>query len=146
MAHEFSEPARKARFEQWEKLGPEQIRGDLENDPYRRIGSGDVQNLAWEWLHNKEAEQRLREKDQEAVLALGRLYPSADDILRSLPALGIAAAAESSSEKPLATPPTMTAASATSQQQELFTLKPTIYGISIDLKEVGRRIRRRFKK
>ena len=32
------------------------------------------------------------------------------------------------------------------EQQEVFTLKPTFQGVSVDLKELGRRIRRWFSK
>jgi class 3 adenylate cyclase len=54
---EFSEEGRKARFEQWEKYGLERLKSDLQVDPYRRVGSGPVQELAWEWVRLKEAEQ-----------------------------------------------------------------------------------------
>jgi hypothetical protein len=47
MVHqEFSEEGRRARFEQWEKYGVERRKSDLQSDPYRRVGSGPVQNLA----------------------------------------------------------------------------------------------------
>lgn len=54
---EISEEGRRARFEQWEKLGLDRVKGDLQADPYCRIGSGAVQNLAWEWVRMKDAEQ-----------------------------------------------------------------------------------------
>jgi hypothetical protein len=98
MVHqEFSEEGRRARFEQWEKYGVDRLKSDLQSDPYRRVGSGPVQNLAWEFVRMKEAEQ---------------------------------AKARAAEEKPA----------------EIVTLKPSIHGVSVDLKEMGRRIRRRFKK
>jgi hypothetical protein len=98
MVHqEFSEEGRKTRFEQWEKYGVDRLKTDLETDPYRRVGSGPVQNLAWEFVRMKEAEQ---------------------------------AKARAAEEQPA----------------EMVTLKPGIQGVSIDLKEMGRRIRRHFKR
>ena len=98
MVHqEFSEEGRRTRFEQWEKYGVDRLKSDLESDPYRRVGSGPVQNLAWEFVRMKEAEQ---------------------------------AESGAAEEKPTA----------------MVTLKPNIHGVGVDLKEVGRRIRRRFKK
>ena len=47
MVHQqFSEEGRRARFEQWEKYGVDRLKSDLQSDPYRRVGSGPVQNLA----------------------------------------------------------------------------------------------------
>jgi hypothetical protein len=99
MVHqEFSEEGRKARFEQWEKYGVDRLKSDLQSrDPYRSVGSGPEQKLAWEFVRMKEAEQ---------------------------------AKAHTAEEKPA----------------EMVTLKPSIHGVSVDLKEVGRRIRRRLKK
>jgi hypothetical protein len=98
MVHqEFSEEGRRTRFERWEKYGVERLKNDLQSDQYRRVGSGPVQNLAWEFVRMKEAEQ---------------------------------AKARAAEEKPA----------------EIVTLKPSIHGVSVDLKEMGRRIRRRFKK
>jgi hypothetical protein len=68
MAHEFSEEGRKARFEQWERLGLDRVRNDLRSDPYRRVGSGDVQNLAWEWVRLKEEGARIAAADHVAPL------------------------------------------------------------------------------
>lgn len=98
MVHqEFSEQGRKVRFRQWEKYGVERLKNDLLTDPYRRVGSGPEQHLAWEFVHNKEAEQAKANADE-------------------------------------------------GKPTEMVTLKPSIHGVGIDLKEVGRRIRRRFKK
>ena len=74
MVHqEFSEEGRRARFEQWEKYGVDRLKSDLQSDPYRRVGSGPVQNLAWEFVRMKEAEQtQSRDGVPESVLrALG---------------------------------------------------------------------------
>ena len=133
MAHEFSEAARKARFEQWDEVGADRVKSDLERDPYRLIGSGDVQALAWEWVRMKEAEQQMRERDQEAAQALGRLYPRSSDW-----------GAQPLPEKPREVAPL--GRRAAEQRAELFTLKPSIYGVGFDLKEALRRIRRLFKK
>jgi hypothetical protein len=94
---EISKEGRRVRFEQWEKYGVERLKSDLQTDPYRRVGSGPLQNLAWEFVRMKEAERTKA---------------------------GVA------EEKP----------------SEMVTLKPNIHGVGVDLKEVGRRIRRRFKK
>jgi len=68
---EISEAGRMAGFEQWEKLGLDRVKSDLQADPHRRIGSGLVQNLAWEWVRMKEAErakaQAVEEKPAEMV-------------------------------------------------------------------------------
>jgi hypothetical protein len=56
---------------------------------------------------------------------------------------------ETTAGKPLREKPPAAAAlpaSATEQRAELLTLKPGIWGINVDLKEVGRRLRRCFKK
>ena len=95
MAHEFSEEGRKARFEQWEKLGLDRVKSDLQSDPYRRVGSGDVQNLAWEWVRIKEAEMGLKETDREAALR-GLYSSSLDEVLSGRTALDTALARSSS--------------------------------------------------
>jgi hypothetical protein len=98
MVHqEFSAEGRRARFEQWEKYGADRLKGDLQADPYRRVGSKPVQDLAWEFVRKKEAEQAEITRD---------------------------------AEKPA----------------EMVVLKPNIHGVGVDLKEMGRRIRRRFKR
>ena len=91
MVHqEFSEEGRRTRFEQWEKYGVERLKSDLQSDPY---WSGAVQNLAWEFVRMKEAEQ---------------------------------AKARAAEEKPA----------------KIVTLKPSIHGVSVDLKEMGRRFKK----
>lgn len=54
---EISEAGRRARFEQWEKYGADRLKSDLQIDPYRRVGSKPVQDLAWEFVRMKDAEQ-----------------------------------------------------------------------------------------
>jgi len=97
---EFSEEGRKLRFEQWHKLGFDQVKSDLKIDPFPRIGSITVQALAREWVRTKEGEQTERARHQ------------------------------ATEEK----------------QASLVTLKPTIYGVGIDLHELGRRFQRRFRR
>jgi class 3 adenylate cyclase len=82
MVHqEFSEEGRKARFEQWEEYGLERLKSDLQTDPYRRVGSGPLQRLAWEWVRLKEAEQTkvgmqtMELSKSPAVGAKGRRKP-----------------------------------------------------------------------
>jgi hypothetical protein len=69
------------------------VKSDLVADPYTWVGAKPVQDLAWEFVRMKEAEQAAVAKPAEAV-----------------------------------------------------TLKPSIYGVGVDLKEVGRRIRGHLKK
>ncbi len=54
----ISAEGRRARFEQWEKLGLAQVKADLANGGHRVIGgSPAVRQLAWEWVGIKEAEK-----------------------------------------------------------------------------------------
>jgi hypothetical protein len=96
----FSEKGRKLRFEQWDKLGLDQVKSDLKIDPFSRIGSIAVQALAQEWARTKEGEQAARARDQAAE----------------------------------------------EKQTSLVTLKPTMYGVGIDLHELGRRFQQRFRR
>jgi hypothetical protein len=141
----FSEAGRKQKFEQWEKLGLDRVKGDLQADPYRRIGSGPLQNLAWEWVRMKEAEKTA---NAEAVLrAIGAAPPSISDILagetteldRMVKRAQSVVATPEQEQPPLP-------ASPSEKPVEMVTLKPTLYGMSIDLKEAGRRLKRRFRK
>jgi hypothetical protein len=54
---EFSEEGRRARFEPWEKIGLDRIKADLEEGGWRVVVGPAVQDLAWEWVRLKEAEQ-----------------------------------------------------------------------------------------
>jgi hypothetical protein len=84
----ISEAGRKVRFEQWEVYGADRLKSDLTTDPYARVGAKPVQDLAWEFVRMKEAQQAAaQKKPPEAVI-----------------------------------------------------LKPSIYGVGVDLKEVARRI------
>jgi hypothetical protein len=180
---EISEDGRRARFEQWEKLGLDRVKADLLNGGYQLIGGPpSVQKLAWEWVRLKEMSRPAalrRDKDLirkllqildeagtdrgfsfEAVEAesLGRPL---DDIRYNLQQAEDMGLIEVGS-KPLngewrilrLTPAgheflestqTMAtqSAAAVSQQKpgEILTLKPTLWGIGIDLKEVWRRAR-----
>lgn len=101
---EISEEGRKARFEQWERLGLDRVKHGLLNDPHATIGGPpQVRELAWEWVRRKEAE--LAEQAERAR-------------------------AKAAEEKPA----------------ELVTLKPTFYGVGINLKEGARRIKERFER
>lgn len=86
---------KQARFQQWEKLGLDQVKHDLLNGGYRVVGgSPQVRKLAWEWVRIKEAEQ----------------------------------------------------AKTAQKTDEILTLKPSLWGIGMNLKELWRQIRRRLKK
>lgn len=86
--NEISEEGCEDRFEQWERYGADRLKGDLQNDPFGRVGSQAVQDCAWKFVRMKEAEQaKAQEKAAEAV-----------------------------------------------------TLKPGFHGMSVDLKEVWRRV------
>jgi hypothetical protein len=85
--NEISEEGKRARFARREKLGVDRIKADLLTGGHREVGGTHaVRDLAWEWVHMKEAEQR--------------------------------------------------------EQPEVFQLKPNYRGVGIDLKELGRRVRR----
>jgi predicted nucleotide-binding protein len=54
--NEISEEGRRARFERWEQLGPDQVKHDLLNGGRRVVGGPPaVRALAWEWVRMKEA-------------------------------------------------------------------------------------------
>jgi hypothetical protein len=85
---EISPEGRAARFAQWEEIGVEAIRADLESGGHQYVGGPpEVHVLAWEWVLMKDGQK-------------------------------VAAA------------------------KEVVSLRPTLYGVSIDLKEVGRKIKR----
>jgi Hypothetical protein (DUF2513) len=177
----ISEEGRRARFEQWEKIGLDRIKADLQNGGWQVVGGTPaVRDLAWEWVRLKEMSRptaRRRDKDLirkllqileeagtdrgfsfEAVEAesLGR---SLDDIRYNLQQAEDMGLIEVGS-KPLngewrilrltpaghdfleASPAVATQNVAAVGQQkpsEILTLKPTFWGIGIDLKEAGRR-------
>jgi hypothetical protein len=64
----ISEEGRRAAFEQWEKLGLDQIRADLQNGIWRVVGGTQaVRELAWEWVRLKEAEQAAASSPQKTA-------------------------------------------------------------------------------
>jgi hypothetical protein len=68
----ISEEGRRAVFEQWEKLGLDQIRADLQNGIWRVVGGTQaVRELAWEWVRLKEAEQAAAFEAITATLPVG---------------------------------------------------------------------------
>jgi hypothetical protein len=144
---EISEAGRKARFERWEKLGLDAIRQDLATGGHRLVGGPpQVRELAREWVKMKEAEQEV---DARAVLrALGVApAPSVEDILSgrdtALDELVRSAAPPSASIPASGQEAPAPPAPAVSQEKraELVTLRPNLYGIGIDLKELARRLR-----
>jgi hypothetical protein len=183
---EFSEEGRRARFEQWEKYGAERLKGDLQTDPYRRVGSKPVQDLAWEFVRMKEQsaqakEHNIQENAFELLKAIERATRDSATpvVLEQLQDLGMTEGeakaafhylkdkgwieanfrifyaarmspaghdaikeAEStpvSQEQPATPVPE-------EKSSELLTLKPGIWGMSIDLKEAARRLRKRLTK
>jgi hypothetical protein len=139
---------RMARFEQWETYGADRLKSDLQADPYRRVGGKPVQDLAWEFVRMKEAEQaaKLEANSQEMLRALGLAPPSVSDLLsgqhteldRIVKAAMHYPAFSSAETNSNATP--MLASK--EKGGELFIFKPNFHGIGIDLKEAGRRARR----
>jgi hypothetical protein len=157
MVHqEFSEEGRKARFEQWENYGVERLKSDLQADPYRRVGSGPVQSLAWEFVRMKEAE---RSKAATAAMGLSK-SPALDALGRhswstsleqalsregpgtlkyALRSSTEAIESDTSSSTALTKP--VLEETSRKPSGEIFTLKPTVYGVGVDLKELARRFR-----
>jgi hypothetical protein len=182
--HEFSEEGRKARFEQWEKYGADRLKNDLQTDPYRRVGSKPVQDLAWEFVRMKEGAQAEEHNNiQENALKLlkaieratrgssapvvieqlGDLQMTVDEIKSAFQylkdkgliqanfaifyAARLSAAGHDAIQQAEMTgvPQQQPATPAREEKSsELLTLKPGMWGMNIDLKEVGRRIRRRL--
>lgn len=56
MTSTISEEGRKQRFARWKEMGLDRVKADLVHNGGRNIGSGEVQDLAWEWVHINEAE------------------------------------------------------------------------------------------
>jgi hypothetical protein len=64
----ISEEGRRARFERWEQLGLSRIKADLQNGGHQVVGGTQaVQDLAWEWIGLKEAEQAAAAKQQKKI-------------------------------------------------------------------------------
>ena len=180
----ISEEGRRSRFEQWEQLGVDQVKADLQNGGWRIVGGTPaVRALAWEWVRLKEMPpQTARRRDKDLVRKLLQILEqsgttrgfsfdaveaeslcrSLDDIRYNLQQAEDMGLIEVGS-KPLsgewrilrltpaghdfleATPAVATQnVAATGQQKpsEILTLKPTFWGIGIDLKEAGRRMLR----
>jgi hypothetical protein len=118
----IGDAGREARFKQWEKIGFDRIKADLLNGGHRLVGGPPaVRELAWEWVRMKEASGK-----SIAELVGVELPPGSIEALLA----------------PTPCPP----GRPVQPRPELFTLKPTIWGMGVDLKELGRRIRDRFKK
>jgi hypothetical protein len=137
---EISEAGRKARFARWEELGLDVIRTDLEATGGLRMVGGPpaVRKLAWEWVRMKEAE---RAKSADGSMSLDELarpaQPQAslgDPVSGSISDDLVAAASSRRHVQTLPSTPRP------HQQGEILTLKPGIWGMSVDLKELGRRI------
>jgi hypothetical protein len=65
-AQKISEEGRRARFERWEQLGLGRIKADLQNGGHQVVGGTQaVQDLAWEWVGMKEAEEAAAAKPQK---------------------------------------------------------------------------------
>jgi hypothetical protein len=152
VADEISEEGRQARFAQWEKLGLDAIKQDLATGGYRLVGGPpQVRVLAREWVQMKETELRTVSEvlglSRNPVLDALRLRTTPlDDILRGegpgtlnyalqSTAGTIDVAASSSPAKPVSEPPS------SKPSAEVFTLKPTVYGVGVDLKELACRVR-----
>ena len=74
------------RFEQWEKLGVNRVKSDLENSGGTRVVGGtlEVQDLAWKWVQMKEAQATTI---ATAHAAASRLTVIADSRIAELRAL-----------------------------------------------------------
>ena len=81
---EISEKGHQERFAQWEKIGLDRIKHDLLDGRYRVVGGPlQEQELAWEWVRMKEAEQK------EAALTM-----TVDETARALGLVPTSTAAE----------------------------------------------------
>jgi hypothetical protein len=79
----ISEEGRRARFEQWEKLGLGRIKADLQNGGHQVVGGTQaVQDLAWEWVGMKEAEQAAAARQpKQAEIPKRNLVPRAPAVI-----------------------------------------------------------------
>jgi hypothetical protein len=50
----ISQEDRISRFSQWERLGLDRLKRNLETNPFCLVGSQDVQDLAREWVRGKQ--------------------------------------------------------------------------------------------
>ena len=75
-----------ARFEQWEKLGVNRVKSDLENSGgIRDIGGPqEVRDLAWKWVQMKEAKATAIAREHAAASRLTVIADSRLDELRAL--------------------------------------------------------------
>ncbi len=66
----IDEAGRQRRFEQWEKLGLDQVKHDLLYGGFRIVGGPpEVRELAWEWVRMKEAEQAQAAQEENTTMA-----------------------------------------------------------------------------
>jgi hypothetical protein len=74
------------RFEQWEKLGVNRVKSDLENTGGMREigGTQEVRDLAWKWVEMKEAQATAIAKEQATASRLSILADSRIAELRRL--------------------------------------------------------------
>jgi hypothetical protein len=149
---EISEAGRKARFERWEQLGLDVIRTDLEATGGHRMVGGRpaVRRLAWEWVRMKQAERAgitlsagaarrlgsdpmiLKVSGVTSVTTVEEQLQSIADRISKAPALP---------DQQVSIPKSP---ASSERRAELFTLRPGIWGVSVDLKEVGRRVSSRW--
>lgn len=115
----ISAEGRRARFERWEKLGLDRVKADLVNGGHQIIGGPPaVRELAWDWVRIKEAEAASLAPSSTALSEGSRSSrPNAPETASTLPSL------------------------AEAPKSELLTLKPSLWGVGIDLKEAWRRLR-----
>jgi hypothetical protein len=144
--NEISEAGRKARFERWEQLGLDVIRTDLEATGGLRMVGGPpaVRKLAWEWVRMKEAERAKRADSSMSLDELVRRAKPHSSLVdpvsgQSLDDLVAAASPRLPAQTLPSTPPPH-------RQGEILTLRPGIWGMSVDLKELGRRVLNRWRR
>ena len=66
---EISQEDRIARFEEWDRIGVQTIRAGLQRGGKIYIGQHAVEDLAWEWVRNKER-QELPTSQQSRIVSL----------------------------------------------------------------------------
>jgi hypothetical protein len=146
MADEISEEGQRARFAQWEKLGLDQVKHNLLNGGHRVVGGPpQVRELAWQWVRKKEAEEaaasvvrQVRRKEAEDIAAAANMarqvsaFDPVDDVLRSGDPI------MDYDLRPVGPSKNLASSISQSQPGDILTLKPGIWGMSIDLKELWR--------